>query len=63
MVKFGGEIGTLYQIFTTIFNAQKRVLKNTPCKIGQMFKRKGGGVKGLLNNVKKNCTFLNGWLP
>ena len=22
-----------------------------------------GGVKGLLNNVKKNCTFLNGWLP
>ena len=53
MVKFGGEI----------FNAQKRVLKNTPCKIGQMFKRKGGGVKGLLNNVKKNCTFLNEWLP
>ena len=29
-----------------------------------MFKRKGGGgVKGLLNNVKKNCTFLSGWLP
>ena len=28
-----------------------------------MFKQKGGGVKGLLNNVKKNCTFLNGWLP
>ena len=29
-----------------------------------MFKRKeGGGVKGLLNNVKKNCTFLKGWLP
>ena len=27
-----------------------------------MFKR-GGGVKGLLNNVKKNCTFLKGWLP
>ena len=23
----------------------------------------GGGVKGLLNNVKKNCTFLKGWLP
>ena len=45
MVKFGGEIGTLYQIITTIFNAQKRVLKNTPCKIGQMFKRKGGGSK------------------
>ena len=28
-----------------------------------MFKRKGGGVKGLLNNVQKNCTFLSGWLP
>ena len=28
-----------------------------------MFKRKGGGIKGLLNNVKKNCTFLTGWLP
>ena len=23
-----------------------------------MFKRKGGGVKGLLNNVQKNCIFL-----
>ena len=29
-----------------------------------MFKRKGGGgVKGLLNNVKKNCTFLTGGHP
>ena len=29
-----------------------------------MFKRMGGGgVKGFLNNVKKNCTFLAGWLP
>ena len=28
-----------------------------------MFKRKGGGFKGLLNNVQKNCTFLKGWLP
>ena len=24
---------------------------------------KGGGVKGLLNNVQKNCTFLKGWHP
>ena len=24
---------------------------------------KGGGVKGLLNNVQKNCTFLKGGLP
>ena len=28
-----------------------------------MFKRKGGGGKGLLNNVKKNCTFLSCRLP
>ena len=24
---------------------------------------KGRGVKGLLNNVKKNCNFLKRWLP
>ena len=60
MVKFGGEIGTLYQIFTPctplpkyIFNAQKRVLKNTPCKIGQMFKRKGGGQRPFEQCSKK----------
>ena len=23
----------------------------------------GGGGKGLLKNVKKNCTFLTRWLP
>ena len=29
-----------------------------------MFKQRGGGgVKGFLNNVQKNCTFLSGWLP
>ena len=34
-----GEIwGWNRYISTTIFNAQKRVLKNTLCKIGQMFK-------------------------
>ena len=52
-MKFEGKIGTLYQIFTP----------GTHCKFCMMFKRKGGGVKGLLNNVKKNCTFLKGWLP
>ena len=31
MVKFGGKIGTLYQML-------KNAFKNTPCKIGQMFK-------------------------
>ena len=50
----------------------KRRLKNTPCK--NAFKKhplqnrtnvqiKGGGVKGLLNNVQKNCTFFKGGLP
>ena len=53
MVKFEGKIGTLYQIFTPC----------THCKFCMMFKRKGGGVKGLLNNVQKNCTFLKEWLP
>ena len=38
-------------------------IKNTPCKIGQMFKRKGGGVKGLLNNVKKTALFLHDGFP
>ena len=28
-----------------------------------MFKTKGGGVKGFLNNVKKNCTFLQLGFP
>ena len=28
-----------------------------------MFKRKGGGVKGFLNNVKKTALFLHGGLP
>ena len=43
MVKFEGKIGTLYKIFTpfitTIFNAQKRFLKNSPHDV----KKKGGG--------------------
>ena len=28
-----------------------------------MFKRKGGGVKGLLNNVKKTALFLRDGFP
>ena len=39
MVKFEGKIDTLCQIITTIFNAQKRFLKNSPHDV-QM---KGGG--------------------
>ena len=53
MVKFEGKIGT------AIFNAQKRFLKNSSHDV----QIKVGGVKGLLNNVKKNCTFLTRWLP
>ena len=37
----------------------KFLQKNSPHDV-QM---KGGGVKGLLNDVKKNCTFLARWLP
>ena len=50
----------------------KNAFKNTPCK--NAFKKhplqnrtnvqiKGGGVKGLLNIVQKNCTFLKGGHP
>ena len=56
MVKFGGKIGTLYQMHKNAF--KKHHLQNrTNVQI------KGGGVKGLLNNVQKNCTFLKCRLP
>ena len=56
MVKFEGKIGTLYQMLKNAF--EKHPLQNrTNVQI------KGGGVKGLLNNVKKNCTFLTWRLP
>ena len=53
MVKFEGKIGT------AIFNAQKRFLKNSPHDV----QIKGGGVKGLLNNVKKTALFLHDGFP
>ena len=57
MVKFGGKIGTLYQMLKSAF--KKHPLQNrTNVQI-----KGGGGVKGLLNNVKKKCTFLKGQLP
>ena len=34
-------------------------MKNSPHDV----QTKGGGVKGLLNNVQKNCTFLSCRLP
>ena len=59
MVKFGGEIGTLYQIFTPA----KTRFKKHPLQNRTNVQTKGGGVKGLLNNVKKNCTFLMDGFP
>ena len=56
MVKFGGEIGTLYQML-------KNAFKKHPLQNRTNVQIKGGGVKGLLNNVQKNCTFLKGWHP
>ena len=60
MVKFGGEIGTLLLPFLMLKNAfKKHPLQNrTNVQI-----KGGGGAKGLLNNVKKNCTFLKGGHP
>ena len=37
----------------------KFLQKNSPHDV----QTKGGGVKGLLNNVQKNCTFLKWGLP
>ena len=97
MVKFGGEIGTLYQIFTpctplpkykraftwflggsnslpgcrrifgeiwgwnryitsNFHSLQKRVLKNTPCKIGQRS-------KAFWTMLKKTALFLSDGFP
>ena len=57
MVKFGGKIGTLYQMLKNAF--KKHPLQNrTNVQI-----KGGGGAKGLLNNVQKNITFPPGWLP
>ena len=57
MVKVGGKIGTLYQMLKNAF--KKHPLQNrTNVQI-----KGGGGGKGLLNNVQKNCTFLKWGLP
>ena len=37
----------------------KFLQKNSPHNV----QTKGGGMKGFLNNVQKNCTFLSWWLP
>ena len=56
MVKFGGKIGTLYQMLK---NAFKKYSPQNRTNV----QIKGGGVKGLLKNVQKNFTFLWRWLP
>ena len=54
-----GEIwGWNRYIITTIFNAQKRILKNTPCKIGQMFKQKWGGGQRPFEQYSKKLHFF-----
>ena len=50
MVKFGGKIGTLYQML-------KNAFKKHPLQNRTNVQIKGGGVKGLLNNVKKKLHF------
>ena len=56
MVKFLGEIGILYQML-------KNAFKKHPLQNRTNVQIKGGGVKGLLNNVQKNCTFFKWGLP
>ena len=57
MVKFGGKICTLYQML-------KNAFKKHPLQNRTNVQIKGGwGVKGLLNNVQKNCTFFKWGLP
>ena len=57
MVKFGGKVGTLYQML-------KNAFKKHPLQNRTNVQIKGGGeVKGLLNNVQKNFTFPSRWLP
>jgi len=41
----------------------KNAFKKHPLQNRTNVQIKGGGVKGLLNNVQKNCTFLKGRLP
>ena len=41
----------------------KNAFKKHPLQNRTNVQIKGGGVKGLLNNVQKNCTFLTGRLP
>ena len=48
MVKFGGKIGTLYQML-------KNAFKKNPLQNRTDVQNQGGRVKGFLNNVKKNC--------
>ena len=46
-----------------LFLMLKNAFKKHPLQNRTNVQIKGGGGKGLLNNVQKNCTFLKGWLP
>ena len=46
-----------------IFHIRFNIVKKHPLQNRTNVQIKGGGVKGLLNNVQKNCTFLKGRLP
>ena len=54
---WGATYITYISYFIYIYNKKHPLQNRTNVQI------KGGGVKGLLNNLQKNCTFLNGWLP
>ena len=45
------------------FSMLKNAFKKYPPQNRTNVQIKGGGVKGLLNNVQKNCTFLKRWHP
>ena len=45
------------------FSMLKNAFKKYPPQNRTNVQIKGGGVKGLLNNVQKNITFPPGWLP
>ena len=55
----------LFFVFSLLlpFLMLKNAFKKYPPQNRTNVQIKGGGVKGLLNNVQKNCTFLKRWHP
>ena len=46
-----------------IFHIRFNIVKKHPLQNRTNVQIKGGGVKGVLNKVQKNCVFLSGWHP